>query len=373
MTAVQLPFRTGPATKVGRHMFRKQVLPVGSINYKGADGVTTRIDFTPEYLADLANNFNAGAYDQVPFLLAAPDNSHHMDPERYRGEVKALELSEDGLYGVIELSKQGAALVKDNPRLGVSARIVPDPPRTDGKRFTKAIQHVLGTMDPRVTGMKPWQEVQGVDLSNDPTFVDLTMATYQGEGTMPELTEEELTAFRTFLTNQAAATEAATKEPTAEEKAAADAALEARVQAAIDAAAATEEVDETDLVGASLSTEERAAIDLANAQASEARDGLAVLRRELDDARFTADRDAYVAAGVSPAVMDLAQPLMTGSHVIDLSNSETLNVAEQVRKILDECKGMIDLSSETPAAQKMTDEETEILARFDEQFPVTVK
>lgn len=357
--AVQLPFRTGQATKVGRRRFRKQILPVGSIDYNGR-----KIDFTREYLADLADNFDAKAYDQVPFLLADPEtNAHTADPDRFRGEVTGLELAQDGLYAHIELSKPGAELVKDNPRLGVSARIVTDPPRTDGQHFTRAVQHVLGTMDPRVTGMKAWEPL---DLSNEPDVVNLTAATYQGEGTMPELTDEELTAFRTFLADQAAATakaEADAKTAPTKSQDEIDADLEAQVEAAMAAAETPEPA------GASLSTEQQAAIDLANSKATSAIEGHSVLRAELDAEKFKSEHAAYVAAGVPPALVDLAQPLMTGSHVIELSNSETVDAGDIVRKMLDEYKGLVDLSAETPSMQVPTDSEKEVLDRYAKQFP----
>jgi hypothetical protein len=164
--ALQLPFSREDASQVGRKVFRKQVLPLGKIEHK--DGT---LDVTPEYVADLAKSFNGGAFDQVAFLLADGDNKHHMDPEKYRGEVKGLEATDKGLEALVELTDEGAKVVHDNPGLGVSARIVKG--AKDGK---DAIQHVLGTLDPRAKGMGPWEQV---NLSDDDTEVtDLTDATF---------------------------------------------------------------------------------------------------------------------------------------------------------------------------------------------------
>jgi NADH dehydrogenase/NADH:ubiquinone oxidoreductase subunit G len=370
-SAVQLPFRHGAPTKVGKRIYRKQVLPVGSIDYKGR-----KIDFTREYLADLAKSFNDGAYDQVAFMLAPDDNSHTLDPERFRGEVKGLELSEDGLDMLVEMTEEGSAVVDQNPRLGVSARIVEDLARADGKQFTRAIQHVLGTLDPRVTGMKPWQTV---NLSTDDiTVVDLTAATYKGAPAMDPLTEEETAAMRALLTEQAAAKKKAEEdakgktpeEIAAEEQARVDAELERQVAEAI--AEAGEIVNDPALEGASLTAGQKQAIDLANAhqaQVTEALTGQAALRAELDATKAASEGSAYVKAGVPPVLVELATPLLTGTHVIDLANNTKLDATDIVRKMLDECKGTVDLSGETPAMTKPSDEEKEILDRFAKQFP----
>lgn len=369
-SALQLPFRHGAPVKVGKRIYRKQVLPVGSIDYKGR-----KIDFTREYLADLAKSFTDGAYDQVAFMLAPDDNSHTLDPDRFRGDVKAFELSEDGLDMLVEMTEEGAAVVEKNPRLGVSARIVEDLSRADGKQFPRAIQHVLGTLDPRVTGMKPWQTV---NLSTDDiTVVDLTAATYKGAAMEP-LTDEETAAMRALLTEQTAAKAEAEKNAktpeqiAAEEQAKIDADIEAKVAAAIAEAEGITANADPALVGAALSAEQTQAIELANArqaQVTEALTGHAALRAELDATKAASEGAAYVNAGVPPILVELATPLLTGTHVIDLANGP-LDATAIVRSILDECKGTIDLSGETPAAMKPTDEEAELLKRFDAQFPV---
>lgn len=363
--ALQLPFRHGAPTKVGKRIFRKQILPIGSIDYMGR-----KLDFTREYLADLSASFNDGAYDQVPFMLAPADNSHTLDPERFRGEVKGLELSEDGLDMIVEMTEEGAAVVANNPRLGVSARIVEDLTKADGRGYSRAVQHVLGTHDPRVTGLKPWQTV---NLSTDDiTVVDLTAATYKGAAMEP-LTDEEIAAARALLAKEAAAKAEADKntktpeEIAAEEQSTLDAEIEAKVAAAI--AEAEEVVDDAATAGASLTAEQKQAIDLstaANARATEALSGQAALRAELDATKAASEGAAYIAAGVPPILVELATPLLTGTHVIDLA-AGPLDATGVVRKMLDECKGFIDLSGETPAAMKPTDEEKVLLDAWTAQ------
>ena len=57
-------------------------------------------------------------------------------------------------------SDEGAKVLRENPKLGVSARIVESYQRADGRHFTAALQHVLGTLDPRIPACargKPWK------------------------------------------------------------------------------------------------------------------------------------------------------------------------------------------------------------------------
>ena len=172
-TALQTPYRRKDAQRVGARMFKKQVLKIGQIDYQGRT-----LDFTRGYLEELARNFTSKAYDQVPFVLADGENRHTMDPERFRGEVKGVEVTDDGLHALIELTDDGARVVEQNPRLAVSARIVEDHPKG------RALQHVLGTLDPRATGMKPWE---AVELSfGSPHVIDLTAASYRGEADLSQ-------------------------------------------------------------------------------------------------------------------------------------------------------------------------------------------
>lgn len=175
------PIDLSDARKVGRRKYRKQILPLGSINYKGK-----QIVFDRQFHLDLSRAFKARAYDQVPFVLANEKNEHHMDPRLFEGSITDLVVADDGLDAVVELTPEGEKLIEKNPRLGVSARIVQGLAKSDGRTFKRAIQHVLATMDPRVTGLRPWQ---AIDLSvfDNSEVVDLTAETYEGKVTqMPK-------------------------------------------------------------------------------------------------------------------------------------------------------------------------------------------
>lgn len=172
--AILTPFHGSQAVELGNRTWRKKVLPVGDVEYKGRI-----LHFTPSYLAGLARAFTARAYDQVPFQLADAANAHTNDPERTRGQITGMELGDDGLYVTAQLTPDGEKVLQANPGLGVSARIVEGYQRSDGQFFTAAIQHVLGTLDPRIPGLGPWQAVEAATPEPE-AVVDLSAAAFAG-------------------------------------------------------------------------------------------------------------------------------------------------------------------------------------------------
>jgi hypothetical protein len=182
-TTLLTPVSRGKARRVGATLWRKQILPVGEINYKGR-----RIAFTAEYLAGLVKAFNGKAYDAVPLQFADEDNKHTEKPEHRRGTVRALELTPDGLDAIVSVSPKAAEYLAEYPDLGISAKIVEDYDRADGKFFSHALKHVLGTLDPRLTGMRPWQVIEAAN-DGDGEVLDLTgeqyAPPYDNGGTLP--------------------------------------------------------------------------------------------------------------------------------------------------------------------------------------------
>lgn len=356
MTTFQTPVIAGVydlSSEGGKIAFWKQILPKRTIHYTAKDGSRQVLDFNEQYLQDLASY---QAVDKVGFLLADVDNRHTMDPERWRGEVAELAVRDDGLYGKIVFpSKEAAKAVLDNPDLGVSARIREQIPKSDGSVVPRGIVHVLGTLDPQVTGMSGWQTA---DLSStDGDVFDLTSETYEdGEmGTkksVTEYTEADIEAMNEDELN---------------------AFLAAAVEEGIDLDdEADEDLEEiTDREPAmSLSNEATAQIDLANTRANEA-------LRQLAEARWSSERDKYLDAGVPPAALDLAAPVLNRADefVVDLSVTDgadaEVNVAQIVRGLLDGLKGSIDLSVEKGHSGTFTDGEdpdAAILAAWDKQF-----
>lgn len=179
-TTVITPYSWGSrAVELGNRQWRKRILPVGDVEYQGRT-----LHFTREYLASLEQAFRDRAYDQVSFQLAKDKNEHTNDPERHRGTITNMMVDANGpdgpgLYVLLDPTEAGERVLKENPYLGVSARIVENYPRSDGKFYPYAIQHVLGTLDPRIPGLGAWQPV---DMANGgEMIIDLSQWSWAGE------------------------------------------------------------------------------------------------------------------------------------------------------------------------------------------------
>lgn len=380
---VLTPFRSADAVELGNRLWRRQVLPVGDINYKGRV-----LKFTRDYLSKLVRSFKDGAYAQVPFQLADAQNTHTNDPERYRGEITDMEVRDDGLWVTTEVSERGDALLKENPKLGVSARIVEAYDRADGKFFPAAIQHVLGTLDPRISWMGgSWQPIEASNPAPD-TLVDLSNLTFAGEEAPPDAPSPALTSPAsqpsegtdmnlsdeqqarlmqllnlppdqfTALTAPAIAPDeigALAGEEPAEELS--DAELDELIAAAeqMDAAGLLEEGDgeapyftpgyvppgepqgAREPVAAGLSAEAQFAIDLANARAEETQREMAVINARLREQDYNAEKRRLADLGVPPFITELARPVLEGTgHTVELSNGKSADAGQIMRRVLTE-------------------------------------
>jgi hypothetical protein len=375
LNALLTPYDKGDAAPAGRNLFRKQLLPVAKINYKGRV-----IDFTRDYLAGLVKAFNDRAYDAVPFQLADAANAHTEDPERWRGDIAALELTDSGLDVIVAASDDGAALLRKNPRLGVSAKIVEDYDRADGRFFGHALKHVLGTLDPRLTGMSPWQAIEAAN-DGDGDVIDLTAAEYAAsepakpagrheKPSEPPQTEPPAAATAPTEDTHMALTEAqearlarlldlpddkfdamlADPEPDAELT---DAELQALLADLEEEPPADPAAAEPELVtaGAALSSEAQAAIDLVNDRAETQGIELARVTQALDRATYETERGHFAREyGIPPRITDVARKLLQGSgRVVELANGESVDAGAIVRKLLSEVGKtvkMLDLSAE---------------------------
>lgn len=395
-TTIIGPVDLSAATKTGPRVFRKQILRKGTIHYPVKGGGKRRIDFDDKYIADLAASFKAGAYDNVPFILADEHNRHTMAPERWRGWVKGVEVTPDGLDAVIELAPDAAELVEaTGGKLGVSPRIRPVE-HVDGRRFDLAINHVLGTLDQRQQGpalrLRDWQ---AVDLSTDPTetVLDLSSATYEEGITMPhiidlsQLDDDQAEALMSFAAandidladaevNVPAVDEdddeGAEGEPTdegedegedgAEDESRADPAQtisDEELDAMIEAELAAQGVD------VSLSDEDGhdETVDLARGQAGDAQDRAVAALSEAARLRFEVAARDYRDAGVPPHLLDLAAPILSLSEdeadQLDLSSpatGEPVDVRGIVTAMLDAVKGTIDLARENGYSHESEDD-----------------
>jgi hypothetical protein len=391
-SVLQAPIRREPTHSAGPRVFRKQLLPADkSITYKGR-----RIDFGRDYLAKLVDHFRSAAFDSVPFLLAGWDNKHSLDPERVRGEVKGLELTDDGLDAIVELTDEGAQVVRDNPKLGVSARIIEEGhPEIECPRKVPAIEHVLGTIQPRVNGMRDWEAVSDLSTSYPAAqVIDLTAETYeQMPGTDADtqtLTDEQKTALKDAGISEdqyeavaqifakpgegegkeAGTPAAASTEP--EEKKDKPTGLRAILAAItgrkpeefkdeeIAALEGGEPKEEKEPEEVALSAPAQQAIDSAAADSAQAKTDADAARSELADLRFSAEKERRTKAGVPPALIDLCEPVIRrgpNSGVIELSSGENFDAHKFVTNLLDEAEGTIDLSSEFGRALSEDDQE----------------
>lgn len=171
---IQAPILRGVAKELDRHRFRKQILPVGRVAHPEIN-----LSFDRRALQEFANNFMDRAYDQVPFVLVNDFNEHGDNPERFRGEVVDMTVEDDGLYATFAMTERGAALIRDNPSLGVSPRLVPKPaPGSSTPRRWPAIAHVAGTLFPRADGMKPWEGRYDLSAPPNGAVIDLTASNY---------------------------------------------------------------------------------------------------------------------------------------------------------------------------------------------------
>jgi hypothetical protein len=348
----------------GSLAYWKQILPKKTIRYTGKDGKRHSIDFNDEFLHDLANN---KIVDEVGFLLADKDNAHTMDPERWRGKVDQFQVRDDGLYAKIVFpNREAAKAVLDNPNLGVSARII-DGGRegSDGTTVSRGIVHVLGTLDPQVSGMSGWQTA---DLSTEAgDLLDLTSETFEEKDmardknkSVTDYTAEDIEALDgeeldSFLAELADLLDGSLETDEAEDDLDND-----------------EDLDEEREPAMSLSNEAQGQIDLANDRANTA-------LRQLALSRWEKTRDDYLSAGVPPHLLDLAAPIFTvpDEFVVDLSNTEgqgaEVDVSRIVRGLLDAAKGTIDLSAEeghggTFKAGDGEDPDAEYLNLWNAQF-----
>jgi hypothetical protein len=360
------PSVTSDFAKTGKLAYWKQVLPMRKVHYTTKSGKRAVLDFDEQYLTDLAKAFEERVLDQTPFVLADADNRHTMQPEHFRGEVAAMRLAKPGeppgLYAKIVFpNKEAAKAVVNNPRLGVSARIREGVETPDGKTIPRAMIHVLGTMDPQVTGMAPWMPT---DLSKDlkENVLDLSGEHYEGVAPVaknkskkqgkPEVpapdavtdewldnaTEEELEAFLTeyapgMLADINNEVESDDEDESDEDE--------------------PETEDEADKeLEPALSAKDKQDIELANSRAQEAERRANEALARMAEAQFKEYRTEKMSKGVPAWVIDLAKPVLNRHEdmTVDLSNEDSdedsLNVGEIVRRLVDGYEGFVDLSRE---------------------------
>jgi hypothetical protein len=384
VNAFQMPVCVELATKLGPKLFRKTVLKTGIINYMGQ-----QINFDTDMLNQYVDNFNAGAKDQVPFVLVDASNRHVDLPERYRGEIKGLEVSKDGkrLDAVLEMTGSGAKLIEDNPNLGVSIRAVDRLERPDGLTFGPTIEHVAGTLDPKINGLGPWIPVE---LSN-PTanVIDLsgtdesTTTDEKKESLMASLTDEQVQKLLGLLEGSDEApdknkknkkvTHSEADDDEDEQGLESDSATDDELEDVASSVDADEDENEDAPQLVSASNVDVEALELANARIDAQAVELARLRTEADRTRYESERqEMWSKFNLPPRIVDLARPLLEGSsNVVELSNGKKVDGGQVIRKVLHEfgtLMARLDLSNELGSSQENDEHSEAEKAKSREEF-----
>lgn len=340
---IRTPFSQAPAQQAGGGTWRKKVLPVGTVDYKGM-----KLNFDQAYLTGLARSFNARAYDQVPFQIADHANRHTNHPEQFRGDVLGMDVQPDGLWITMKPTPEGNKLLLTNPKLGVSARIVEEYERSDGKFFPAAIQHVLGTLDPRIPGLGAWE---AVEMSNAPEMIiDLSAAEFAGEeggSLMPGLDPDKAAKLAQLLELDPDALNAMLAQMddpgfTEEDDDNVIAAIETMSDdefAALQAEFDIEGEPEPELVGAGADLSNgygMSQIDLTNYELAETQRQMSVLQGQHDLQAYENEKRTLANKHNVPTfITELARPLLEGTgHVIEMSNGQGVDAGLVMRRVL---------------------------------------
>lgn len=336
MTVKLMPFDTsGEVVELsqGSNIFEKQILPIGEFKYTDQNGNTRDLNITQDYVKEIVRAFEEKALDQTPFALADERNSHNVDerPDRYGGEVLKLISKPQGLSAIYRLTDKAASMVRENRKLGVSARIKEDYSRIDGQSWPVVIDQVLGTLNPKMTGMSPWKEVKLSNIEEGESVEDYTNNDWNKSMTKPDegekvtLTKEEYDQFKSLLAK--GKEEAPHKEDEDDDLEYSD--------------------EDLDKALTDLDKEEKETTKLSNENDSK----VVKLSREVAEGRFERDSLAWRQAGVPPKLIELARPVLSSYdsiNVVELSNGKEKNVDARdiLKNMLNEMKGTVDLSNE---------------------------
>lgn len=341
--------RKGEITDLARKRYRKNILPLTKIRWKGKEK-----QFDLSYMQRVKEAFDNGAFPYVPVKLAPGDNSHTNDVLRTGGRVVGLSVSEEeGLVADLELNDDGLKAVQDSDgHVPVSAKILEQLVRDDGDfaEFDAALAHVLVVDDPYVRGMTPWKELDAVALSENRAesiteIIDLS-AEHIGD------VEEKMADKNQTVTLSVTPDQAARLIELANE----DKELENLGLQAEDFEDETEDEGvqqpvtdaegkpvppgpAADTGGVQLSRQQTETLELARAEAAAANARSLELSRQLLEAGIDREVAEFGRQGLAPAILELARPLLAQTDVIELSRDgkvEKTSPAEVMRNVLAE-------------------------------------
>lgn len=393
LSAIHTPLDFSEPVKAGRRRFWKQILPVTSIDYDGQ-----KIDFDPNFHKSLELSYRAGVYDQIPIVFADGKNTHNEDPRNFGGEVIKMEnRGKDGTWALIEADRQAAKAIENNPKLGVSARIMQGVEK-GGKVFDHAVRHVLMTMFPRVTGMEPWQ---AVDLSEDADIevVDLTAVSYEegnpmgrsatkkvkrtaeGKIDLSALSDDEfmhLLDLAETLEDEDVDEDLDEDETEIEDTTTTPKKKKSKVKVTKVTEKESEGGDEDEDDPDAEDDPEDETTDLSDhvIKRSEVSQ-FQQMRIDLAESKWQDKRKEFLRAGVPPFMLDLADDVMKQPDplVLDLSDDggKKVNATKILNTILEKSRGLVDLSGEDGHMVDLSDDGGEdsddaFLKAWDEQY-----
>lgn len=142
-------------------LWRKQILPLGSIPWRGRE-----LSFTLAYLGDMAAAFTAGALEVVPLMLGDRDTEFtytglYSDPSRVGGWVCSLAVVADGMDAVFDVNAETDAMLETAPSRDTAVQIIEGYRTSDGREFPVVLGSVYTTTAPALIGLGPWQRVRG--------------------------------------------------------------------------------------------------------------------------------------------------------------------------------------------------------------------
>lgn len=326
-TATEVELSDGDDKKV---YWKKEILPSGTRKYKGQT-----LDFSKINPAVVAA-FDEKVLDSVPFVLALTDNAHPepgQEAETLEGDLDRLEMTDGRLFGYFDFSESPdmvAKIKKSNGKFGVSARIDVGYTREDtGKTYDYVLSHVCGTTRPHIKGMQPWEAVTLSEESKKNMTVDLSTEVIDEETTSGEVVEL----------------------PEGIAKADFDKVL-AFIKDQEDAEKAIEKLtggDDKDKGAATLSESDRKAIELSESRAATALKLAEEARAEAAQERWNAQKALLIRDGVPPAIVNLAEPVLSSPKkaTIKLSDSDEVDASKVISDILDACKGTLKFGEES--------------------------
>lgn len=360
--------------------FRKRVLPFADVHYSGRV-----LKFTKDLASKIRDNFKKRPFEQVVFNYVDEHNRHNDDPMRVLGQVRDLEVEDDGLYAEIETNDKGTEyLTNQNPDIGVSVRFFPDYKRAwDKQHFGPCIQHVAATPDPHITELGPWESVpemssekllpvrgpvvvgQSVDLSRESYVIE--RETEKGEEVSEENTTPNEEVQDNVQDNETKGEEAvveASAEAVEDQGAAGESPEKAQDseegRGAEDMGEQSTQVEATNQ--AQVNTNEKSAediLELSNKLEAAERALRAVRSRERRQAiRHKLEREY---PGIAPFALSAAEEILLSAdesdgEAFELSNTGEAalkdgTIAEPVKKLLDACVARVDMSGERGTTQ----------------------